>query len=270
MPVSGAQTASSTARSLSQPCSGQAIMDILSSTKTVHDFGEFKEVVERGFHYHPARLSIPVEVSRLLRGASKATSVALNIMIVDDPVTADNSSSELERERLRSWYEQAAATCPYPLPLKMERYLRKLFLIGTTFHMDDLYHTCLRSGMYKHLWLKAVDLKTGETLSPRFTYRSREELKVSAETNEQDALLLENVEKGKIISWPTIASRTAPGLSCAVIRTRCAMIPRPPSPSCGSEAGRMTGHLLADTPDALRTTSIMWAVRWERSLMSSS
>jgi hypothetical protein len=182
----------------------RAIMDILEfNKKLIHDFGEFKgrwwSADSITIQQRPINSQWP---SVAFFGAqSKATlGSRCNIMIVDDPVTADNSSSELERERLRSWYEQAAATCPYPLPLKMERYLRKLFLIGTTFHMDDLYHTCLRSGMYKHLWLKAVDLKTGETLSPRFTYRSREELKVSAETNEQDALLLENVEKGKIIS----------------------------------------------------------------------
>jgi len=182
----------------------RALQDILEYNKDlIHDFGTFKSrwwsadalVIEQ----RPVVSQWPTVA--FYGAQSKATlGSRCNIMLVDDPVTADNSSSELERIRLRDWYSQAAATCPYPLPVRMERYLRKLFLFGTTFHMDDLYHTVDSTGMYRVLHLKAVDLKTGKTLSPRFTYRTTEELKRGAEANEQDALLLENVVKGKVIS----------------------------------------------------------------------
>ncbi len=191
----------------SEPAAHQrakALMDILEfNEKLVHDFKEFKSrwwsadaiVIKQ-------RPIISQWPSVAFYGAqSKATlGSRCNIMIVDDPVTADNSSSELERIRLRDWYSQAAATCPYPLPIKNERYLRKLFLVGTTFHMDDLYHTVQKTNMYAHLHLRAVDLKTGATLSPRFTYRTTEELKLTAEKSAEDAQLLERVKTGKIIS----------------------------------------------------------------------
>lgn len=179
----------------------RALMDILEfNKKLTHDFGDFKS---RWWSAEAITIKQRPIISQwptvAFYGAqSKATlGSRCNIMIVDDPVTADNSSSELERIRLRDWYSQAAATCPYPLPIKNEAYLRKLFLVGTTFHMDDLYHTVLRTGMYKHLWLKAVDLKTGDCLSPRFTYRSTEELGQS--DNEADHELLRKVKLGKII-----------------------------------------------------------------------
>jgi hypothetical protein len=182
----------------------KALMDILEYNEAlVKDFGEFK-----GRNWSASSITIQQRphISQwptvAFYGAqSKATlGSRCNIMIVDDPVTADNSSSELERIRLRDWYSQAAATCPYPLPIAKEQYLRKLFLVGTTFHMDDLYHTVLKSGMYRHLWLPAVDLKTGETLSPRTTYRTTEQLKEDARDCEADAALLDKVVKGKIMS----------------------------------------------------------------------
>jgi hypothetical protein len=182
----------------------KALMDILEFNRDlVHDFGEFKgkwwSADAITIKQRPKMSQWPTVA--FFGAQSKATlGSRCNIMIVDDPVTADNSSSELERIRLRDWYSQAAATCPYPLPIKNERYLRKLFLVGTTFHMDDLYHTVLKSDMYKILHLKAVDMQTGETLSPRFTYRTTEELKQTAEDNEPDADLLRRVTTGKIIS----------------------------------------------------------------------
>jgi len=191
----------------SEPAASQrarALMDILEfNEKLVHDFGEFKS---RWWSANAITIKQRPIISQwptvaFFGAQSKAVlGSRTNIMIVDDPVTADNSSSELERTRLRDWYSQAAATCPYPLPLKNEQYLRKLFLVGTTFHMDDLYHTVQNTGMYKHLWLKAVDMKTGETLSPRFTYRTRKELEASADSNQADAELLEKVKQGKVIS----------------------------------------------------------------------
>lgn len=191
----------------SEPAAHQrarTIMDILEfNKKLVHDFGEFKS------RWWSVEALVIKQRTKLVQwpsiafyGAqSKATlGSRCNIMIVDDPVTAENSASELERARLREWFFQAAATCPYPLPVERERYLRKLFLVGTTFHMDDLYHSVLKTGMYKHLWLKAVDLKTGETLSPRFTYRTTEELEREAEHDPEAAKLLENVKAGRVTS----------------------------------------------------------------------
>lgn len=192
----------------SEPAASQrarALMDILEFNEPLtHDFGEFKS---RWWSANAIVIKQRPIISQwptvaFFGAQSKAVlGSRCNIMIVDDPVTADNSSSELERVRLREWYSQAAATCPYPLPIKKEQYLRKLFLIGTTFHMDDLYHTVLKTGMYTHLWLPAVDMKTGECLSPnRFTYWTTEQLKQRAETSEADAELLDKVNKGKIIS----------------------------------------------------------------------
>jgi hypothetical protein len=183
----------------------KGIMDILEFNKDlVHDFGEFK-----GKWWSADAITIKQrpKISQwpsiaFFGAQSKATlGSRCNIMIVDDPVTADNSSSELERVRLRDWYSQAASTCPYPLPLsRNDRYLRKLFLVGTTFHMDDLYHTVLKSDMYKILHLPAVNLRTGETLSPRFTYRSTEDLKGCSNDNAADADMLRKVTEGRITS----------------------------------------------------------------------
>lgn len=190
----------------SEPAAHQrakALMDILEFNKElVHDFGEFKG---RWWSADAITINQRPKISQwptvAFYGAqSKATlGSRCNIMIVDDPVTADNSSSELERVRLRDWYSQAAATCPYPLPLsRNDRYLRKLFLVGTTFHMDDLYHTVLKSDMYKVLHIRMVDMQTGKTISPRFTYRSTEELERS--DSEADAVLLDKVKTGRVIS----------------------------------------------------------------------
>jgi hypothetical protein len=191
----------------SEPAATQrakALMDILEFNRDlIHDFGEFKSkwwsadaitIKQRPIVNQWPTVSFYGAQSKATLGSR------CNIMIVDDPVTADNSGSELERVRLRDWFQQAASTCPYPLPIKNEQYLRKLFLVGTTFHMDDLYHTVQKTGMYAHLWLPAVDLKTGETLSPRFTYRTTEDLKVSSQHSVADADLLEKVKVGKVIS----------------------------------------------------------------------
>jgi hypothetical protein len=182
----------------------RALMDIYEfNTKLIHDFGEFKSrwwsADALTIKQRPNLIKSPTVA--FFGAQSKATlGSRTNIMIVDDPVTADNSTSDLERARLWDWYSQAAATCPSPLPLTNERYLKKLFLVGTTFHMADLYHEVLKTNMYKHLHLKAIDLTTGHSNSPRFTYATTEELKERAETNEVDALLLQKVLDGKITS----------------------------------------------------------------------
>jgi hypothetical protein len=191
----------------SEPAAEQrarSLMDILEfNKKLTTDFGQFKS------RWWSAKSLIiqqrpnlcPWPTVAFYGAQSKATlGSRCNIIIVDDPVTQDNSSSDLERLRLREWYTQAASTCPSPLPITNRKYLRKRFLVGTTFHMDDLYHTVQKSGMYTHLHLKAVDLATGSTLSPRFTYRTTEDLKHDAESSEADADLLKKVLAGDIIS----------------------------------------------------------------------
>lgn len=123
-----------------------------------------------------------------------------NIMLVDDPVTQENSGSEPARARLFQWWSQAASTCPYPLPITNQRYLKKLFLIGTTFHMQDLYHTDIAKSGRPPLHLKAVEnMETGTTLAPnRFCYRDEAEL--NASRTSADAKLREDIKVGRIIN----------------------------------------------------------------------
>ncbi len=118
-----------------------------------------------------------------------------NILIVDDPVTQTNSGSQLERDTMWRWWTQAAATCPYPLPIKTSRYLNKTILSGTTFHMDDLYHRVLKHGGFKLLHLRAVN-DDGTTLAPlRFCYEDKFELAEKAETDATAFQLQENIRK---------------------------------------------------------------------------
>lgn len=124
-----------------------------------------------------------------------------NVLVADDLVTTENSDSELERNSIESWWSQAASTCPYPLPLsKRDRYLRKLFIGGTVFHMDDLYHRILRRDPdFKLLHLPAVDANK-HTLSPRFAYvDNMDAMKREAETDPYTAQLLADIHAGKVI-----------------------------------------------------------------------
>ena len=265
----------------SEPAASQrarALMDILEfNTQLTHDFGEFKS---RWWSANAIVIKQRPIISQwptvaFFGAQSKAVlGSRTNIMIVDDPVTADNSSSDLERIRLREWYSQAAATCPYPLPLKNEQYLRKLFLIGTTFHMDDLYHTVEKTGMYKHLWIKAVDMKTGETLSPRFTYRSTKELEQTADENQADAELLAKIKLGKIISL--LDYRSGHGTRAFMRRYQnevqddsMAKFPNlwftggegdwsPPGgyPGCVEDGDKHPGRSLGETPEAKNLTYV--------------
>ena len=121
-----------------------------------------------------------------------------NILLVDDPVTQVNSGSELERNSMWRWWGQAASTCPYPLPVKDTRYLKRTVLSGTTFHMDDLYHRVLQHGGFKLLHLKAVE-DDGSVLAPlRFCYEDKKELAERAETDEEAAVLVERIRKGYV------------------------------------------------------------------------
>jgi hypothetical protein len=108
-----------------------------------------------------------------------------NILIVDDPVTPENSRSEKERGNLKQWHDEAASTSPYPLPIKTARYLVKEFLVGTVFRRDDLFHTALETGQYAFLHLKSVtDEVNGKVLSSRFCFIDPSELKVRAQTSQ--------------------------------------------------------------------------------------
>lgn len=121
-----------------------------------------------------------------------------NILLVDDPVTQENSGSELERDTMWRWWTQAASTCPYPLPISTTRYLKRTVLSGTTFHLDDLYHRVLKNGGFKLLHLKAVN-DDGSVLAPlRFCYEDKKELAERATVDPDAADLQERIRKGYV------------------------------------------------------------------------
>jgi hypothetical protein len=181
------------------------IMNMLvTNERLIEDFGSF-----RGDFWSAQRFTIRQRTesistpSLVVYGAgSKGTlGTRANIIIVDDPVTEEHAVSELERERLWAWWSQAATTVPYPLPLsKHDRYLNKLFLIGTSFHLDDLYHRVVQQGGFDHLLLKAVDETTGECLSHRFCWEEEKTLAERAKADESAASLLKMIRDGKIIN----------------------------------------------------------------------
>jgi hypothetical protein len=180
----------------------RAIAAILETNDNlIHDYGEFKSgqwsteaIIIR---QRPETCQWPT-IAFYGAGGSAALGKRANICIVDDPVTSDNSSNEGDRQRLYDWYGEQPATIPTPLPIKRQQYLSKIFLIGTTFHMDDLFHRVLAKGGYKHLYLKAVD-ENGECLAPnRFCWRDTEALKRSADDNPADARLLQRIAQGHV------------------------------------------------------------------------
>lgn len=180
----------------------RAIIQELESNKRLKEhFGEFKgdpwsheafTVAQR-----PHLSQWPSASFYGARGAALGN--RCNIFICDDVVEEDTASSELERQRLLDWFGQAAATCPYALPLTRSHYLRKLIVCGTTFHMDDLYHTLLKRGGYDFLHLPAVN-PDGSTLSPRFLYREPEELNRLAAQDDWYADLKAKVDRGEIVN----------------------------------------------------------------------
>jgi len=178
-----------------------AIMDILEHNPRLrHDFGDFKgtQWSARAFTIaQRPQISQWPTLAVYGPGGTSALGNRCNIMVVDDPVTAENSGSELERARLLEWWNMAAATCPYPLPITNERYLNKLLLDGTTFHQDDLFHRVILNKQFKHLHLRAVeDFDTGKTLSHRFSYKEPKKLEESE--NAADKKLLADINKGKV------------------------------------------------------------------------
>ncbi len=182
----------------------QAISGILEANEGLrHDFGDFKgEPWGNEFftiRQRPHHSQWPT-CSFFGAGGQGGLGRRCNILIVDDPVTPDSAHSELERARDLMWWNEAASTCPSYLPLENhERYIRKTFLVGTTFHMDDLFQAVLKMGGMKLLHLKAVDERTGNCLAPtRFCYRDTEELRNSAYDNPADAELLKRIEDGKV------------------------------------------------------------------------
>lgn len=136
-----------------------------------------------------------------------------NILIVDDPVTPENSRSDIERDNLWQWHSEAASTCPEPLPIDRSRYLVKEFLVGTVFRRDDLYHRCEATGEYEVLYLPAViDEVLGTTLSPRYCYIHPDELERKARVSDEYDSLYQAVKDRKVknlYQWMTTHGRTA-------------------------------------------------------------
>jgi hypothetical protein len=169
----------------------------------IHDFGEFKGDdlwSARNFtiKQRPRFSDWPTLSVYGAKGAALGN--RCNILIADDLVTTENSDSELMRNSLDEWWNQAAATCPSPLPLsKHDRYLRKLFLGGTTFSLDDLYHRIMkRDPNFKVLHLPAVDHEKN-TLSPRFVWvEDMDELGRSADSNPQAAKLFADLKAKRV------------------------------------------------------------------------
>jgi hypothetical protein len=182
----------------------RGIMNELTTNKElIHDFGSFKSDnwAAASFTIAQRPESCPWPSFAAFGAGSKGTlGSRANVVIADDIVVEEMAHSETERESLHEWWWQAAATAPYPLKVsKRERYLNKLMLIGTSFHLADLLQEVAQNPTFKHLLLKAVDAQ-GDTLSKRFCYRDPEELRTLAQENAQDAKLLDMVEKGKVIN----------------------------------------------------------------------
>lgn len=122
-----------------------------------------------------------------------------NVLINDDPVTAENSESPAERKHLEDWFNQAAKTCPSPLPVENPRYAVKHFLVGTVFRLDDLYHKVKEGGEFPLLWLKAViDEEEGICLSERFAYQDPKELEIKAQSSEYYHKLAQDIAAEKV------------------------------------------------------------------------
>ena len=175
-----------------------------SNTNLIHDFGSFKgdgawSARAWTIKQRPRFSDWPTFSCYGTKGGALGN--RCNIFAADDLVTTENSDSELMRNGIDDWWNQAASTCPYPLPLtKHDRYLRKLFIGGTVFHMDDQYHRILRRDPnFKLLHLPAVDIQK-RTLSPRFAYvDDREQLKRDAEHDEFAAHLLSEVTSKRVL-----------------------------------------------------------------------
>ncbi len=187
----------------------RAIMEQLEGNEQlVHDFGDFKgpEWSALAFTIKQRPHISDWPTLRVFGTGGSALGSRCNIILVDDPVTTHNSNSEAERATIFQWYTEAASTCPYPLPLGQpnSHYLRKSFLIGTTFHLDDLYHQVLkRNPDIPHLHIKAVDMATGDSFSRRFIYRDMLELETSAEDSLIDAELLADVQHKHVFNLHT-------------------------------------------------------------------
>ena len=181
------------------------LQELENNERLIHDFGDFKgdQWSAKSFtiKQRPETADTPT-AAFYGSGGGSALGKRCNILVVDDPVTVSNSGSEVERNNLWQWYSEAASTAPSPLPLsKWMKYLRKQFLIGTTFHQDDLYHRVKRNNpTIPHLYLMAVN-DDGGTLSPRFCYHDPESLR--RRVDEGDAAAEEasnNIASGKVLN----------------------------------------------------------------------
>ncbi len=170
-----------------------------------HDFGEFKSDhwSARGFTIRQRPMVSDWPTLSVYGTKGGALGNRCNIFIADDLVTTENSDSEVLRNSIDDWWNQAASTCPYPLPLsRRERYLRKLFIGGTVFHMDDQYHRILRRDPnFPLLHLLAID-SNKNPLSPwRFAWiEDRDELAAEAEHDESAAEMLAGLQSGKVFN----------------------------------------------------------------------
>jgi len=168
---------------------GLAILQELSANeRLIHDFGRFKPTdslypwAMGAFTIRQRKeLGDSPTFSAFGAGGGSILGWRFNILVNDDPVTVENSASEQLRKSLLDWFNAAAKTCPTPLPLTLNQYLFKHFLIGTVFRMDDLYHTIEKGGEFKVLHLMAVlDEALGTTISPRYAYENPADLEEKA------------------------------------------------------------------------------------------
>ena len=182
-----------------------ALQGKLASERLVEHYGSFKGQVWSTQKFNIAQRTRHIDTPSFAvygAGGGSVLGKRCNIEVNDDPVTDENNSSEKERDALHRWFTKAAATSPYPLPIKKRRYLKKHFLVGTVFGPDDLYHRVLRNKQgnpnYEFLHLRAVNESTGETISPRFCYIEPEELKRLAQEDAYHADLERRVLSGEV------------------------------------------------------------------------
>lgn len=182
-----------------------ALQGKLNSELLTYHYGPFKGNIWSTQKFNIAQRTRHIDVPTMAvygAGGGSVLGKRCNVEVNDDPVTDENNSSEKERDNLYRWFTKAAATSPYPLPIKKRRYLKKHFLVGTVFGVDDLYHRVHKSKLedenYGFLHLKAVNESTGDCLSSRFCYEEPHELAVKALTDAYYADLERKVTEGDV------------------------------------------------------------------------
>ena len=149
--------------------------ELVSNEKLIEDFGPFYEK-DHKWAWSIGRLSI---VNRERGGKSDTLAVfgsgAKTILgyrsdwtICDDVVTAENSATFEQRNKLRSWYNKSVATGP-------EHWDSRITVVGTRFEPEDLYQDI-------------IDLRSPETDEPIY------------DVNREDAVV-DNEQK--VTLWPS-------------------------------------------------------------------